>query len=260
MADLPGRGPKYLRIADALRTQIKSGDLKPGDRTPPETAMLKRFGVSLPTLRQAIGVLRAEGLIESRQGIGTFVKEDRRLQRRSRGRYGRARHDEKLLASNFEHDIVSAGQEPAPDHIASQMGLEPGDSVVVRRRHLRDREFNRLEEIGASYLPSEFAAGTHLEEPAVVPKALFLCVEELTGKRFEHARDEWLARPASVDEAEAFDIPTGTPVLNVLHVARAEDGAVLEVSTSVWPADRVVVIDEYDITSEAEIPSAESDL
>jgi DNA-binding GntR family transcriptional regulator len=51
---------------------------------------VERFRVSLPTVRQALSVLRAEGLIESRHGVGTFVKEQRRLQRRSRGRYGSA--------------------------------------------------------------------------------------------------------------------------------------------------------------------------
>ena len=73
-----GRGPKYHRIADALRADIQNGKLQPGDRLPAETALTARFDVSLPTLRQAIGVLRAEGLIESRHGVGTFVKDGRR--------------------------------------------------------------------------------------------------------------------------------------------------------------------------------------
>src|SRR5262245_60882031 len=122
----PGRGPKYLRIADTLRTEIQAGDLAPGQRLPSETALRDRFGVSLPTLRQAIGVLRAEGLIESRHGIGTFVKENRRRQRRSRSRYGRARSDQKLLTSDLEHRIVFAGREKVSDAIAEAMDVEPG--------------------------------------------------------------------------------------------------------------------------------------
>jgi hypothetical protein len=38
-------------------------------------------------------------------------------------------------------------------------------------------------------------------------------------------------------------------VLHVIHVAYADDGTVLEVSESVWPADRVMFVDEYDIPS-----------
>ncbi|GAB1646233.1 hypothetical protein KRMM14A1259_66560 [Krasilnikovia sp. MM14-A1259] len=44
-----------------------------------------------------------------------------------------------------------------------------------------------------------------------------------------------------------MELPTGAPVMQVIHVARAEDGSILEVSESVWPADGIMVIDDYDI-------------
>src|SRR5262245_57044277 len=88
-----GFAPKYIRVADELRREIREGVYAPGDRLPAETALVDRFRLGLPTIRQALGVLRAEGLIESIHGVGTFVKVDRRLQRRSRHRYGRARAD-----------------------------------------------------------------------------------------------------------------------------------------------------------------------
>jgi len=260
LSELPGRGPKYLRIADALRAQIESGELSPGDRLPSEASLLRRFGVSLPTLRQATGQLRAEGLLEARQGIGTFVKADRRRERRSRARYGRARGDEQLLTSALRHAIVSAGRESVHGRIAEAMGVEEGTDAVVRRRHLRDPESNELAEIGASYLPVDFAFGTYLMKEEVVPKALFLCVEDLIGKTYAQARDEWLARPATAWETELFDFAVGTPVVHVLHTARAGDGTVLEVSESVWPADRIIFVDEYEIPSEAEPPNVASSI
>ncbi|MEN3359352.1 MAG: GntR family transcriptional regulator [Mycobacteriales bacterium] len=170
----------------------------------------------LPTIRQAIGVLRAKGLLESRHGIGTFVKEDRRLQRRSRRRYGRAGTDQQLLTAHLRHEIVFAGLAPVPAHIAEAMGEEPGAEVIVRRRHRFDRQTGRPEEIGASYLPTAIAAGTFLEEPAVVPKALFLCVEELSGKTYTHAHDQWSARMPTAEEPTALDPPTGAPVAHVV--------------------------------------------
>jgi GntR family transcriptional regulator len=255
-----GFAPKYLRIADELRREIRAGIHKPGDRMPAETTLVDRFRVSLPTIRQALGVLRAEGLVESRQGIGTFVKEDRRLQRRSRHRYGRARSDRQLLTSQFRHDIVFAGQEPAPDYVAEIMSIEPSTPVVVRRRVLHDKQTDRVEEIGASYIPTEFSAGTFLEKPQVVPKALFLCVEDLSGKRYCYARDRWVSRSATPDEASVLELPPGGQVIHVVHAAEADDGTVLEVSESIWPADRITVIDEYPITPDAEDPTAPSDI
>jgi GntR family transcriptional regulator len=249
--DLGAKAPKYQRIASALRADIRAGVYGPGDRLPAETALMERFKVSLPTLRQAIGLLRAEGLLESRHGIGTFVQENRRLTRRSRHRYGAARGRTGLLNAHLRHEITFAGRGPLPERIAEAMSMSTGDEVVIRRRNLYDRETGRLEEIGASYLPVLIAGGTFLEKPVVVPKALFRCVEEITGRHYTTALDRWVARLATGEEAGAFDLPTGAPVLHVIHTARDEHGDVLEVSESIWPADRVTFLDEYDIPADA---------
>ena len=136
------------------------------------------------------------------------------------------------------------------------MDLEPGTEVVARRRHLFDQDTGRPEEIGASYVPIGIAGGTFLEKPDVVPKALFLCVEELSGKCYAHARDLWVSRLPTAEEADALDLATGAPVLHVIHIAHADDGEVLEVFESIWPADRIVFVDEYDIAQEpTELPA-----
>lgn len=258
---LGGFAPKYQRIAEELRREIREGVYRPGERLPAETALVERFRVSLPTIRQAVGVLRAEGLAESIHGKGTFVKEDRRLERRSRNRYGRARSDQQLLNSHLRHDIVFAGREPASAQIADIMGISEGTEVVTRRRVLYDKNTDAPEEIGASYIPVSIAGGTFLEQPKVVPKALFLCVEDFSGKRYHHARDQWIARSASPEEASILGLPSGGPVVHVIHTARAaEDGTVLEISESIWPADRIAIIDEYLIDQEPQAPANPSQI
>lgn len=245
------RAPKYQRIADELRRRIRNGDYAPGARMPAETDMTDQFKVSLPTVRQALSVLRAEGLIESRHGIGTFVKETRRLHRRSRHRYGRARGDRQLLTSHLSHTIVSASREPTPAHIA-ELQPDPPTEMIVRRRILSDPATGQVEEVGASYIPTEIAAGTYLERPIVVPKALFLCIEDLSGKSYTYARDQWIARMPTADEADTLDLAPGAAVMHVIHTAEAEDGSILEISESVWPAERVMIIDEYPISADAD--------
>ena len=263
--DLGSRAPKYQRIADVLRRQIKAGEYKPGDRLPSETSLMERFReqfgtLSLPTLRQAIAVLRTEGLIESQQGIGTFIKTDRPLQRRSRKRYGRARADQQLLTSHLDHQIIYAGQGTVPEHIAAVTDFEPGDQVVIRRRLLREKGTGRPEELGASYIPASIAAGTYLEKTDVVPKALFLCVEELSGRRYTHASDRWTVRTAGAEESRLLELPPGASLVHVIHTATDKDGAILEVSESVWPADRIVILDDYEITQEPEQVQGLSDI
>ncbi|MBA3339059.1 MAG: UTRA domain-containing protein [Geodermatophilaceae bacterium] len=155
---------------------------------------------------------------------------------------------------------MHAGRGPAPTHVAEAIGEEPGTEIVIRRRQLSDPQTGKSEEIGASYLPVGFAADTFLDNRAVVPKALFLCVEELSGKQYAHAYDQWTATMPTGEEADALDLQTGAPVIDVVHTARAADGTVLEVSESVWPADRIVVIDDYPIEPEAQEPSAPSEV
>jgi DNA-binding FadR family transcriptional regulator len=60
-------------VAEALREQVRSGTYAPGDRLPGNRELALGFGVSMGSVREAISMLTAEGLIESQAGRGTFV-------------------------------------------------------------------------------------------------------------------------------------------------------------------------------------------
>jgi GntR family transcriptional repressor for pyruvate dehydrogenase complex len=60
-------------ITQSLSAEIASGRLRAGDRLPTEQFLSENFGVSRNVVREAIASLRAQGLIETRQGIGAFV-------------------------------------------------------------------------------------------------------------------------------------------------------------------------------------------
>ncbi len=66
----------YEQIIMHIRSAISSGELRPGDRLPPETELARSLGVSRPTVREALKVLEALNLLESSTGPtgGTFVK------------------------------------------------------------------------------------------------------------------------------------------------------------------------------------------
>jgi DNA-binding GntR family transcriptional regulator len=65
---------------------------------------------------------------------------------------------------------------------------------------------------------------------------------------------------AAVEEAEAFGLPLGAYVVHIVHTATDENGDALEVSESIWPADRLAFIDEYDIPAEADPDALKSDI
>lgn len=70
----PDGGPLYLRLADALATAVREGELQPGDQLPPQRTVAALLGVDLTTVTRAYAAARARGLIEGAVGRGTFVR------------------------------------------------------------------------------------------------------------------------------------------------------------------------------------------
>ncbi|WP_018132649.1 FadR/GntR family transcriptional regulator [Effusibacillus pohliae] len=65
----------YKQIASDIQAMIEQGYLQPGDKLPSMKELAKQFGVSRPTIREALSSLQAKGLLELRQGDGTFVSQ-----------------------------------------------------------------------------------------------------------------------------------------------------------------------------------------
>src|ERR1041384_6036616 len=69
-------GTTFQEVVTQLREMIHRGELRPGDRLPPERDLAKLLGVSRPTLRAGIQWLAAHGVLQSRQGAGSFVVDN----------------------------------------------------------------------------------------------------------------------------------------------------------------------------------------
>lgn len=69
----PRKQAAYLQVADDIRAQIRAGELLPGDQLPYKRELAVRYKVSGQVIDAAMIVLRAEGLVEGRQGKGVFV-------------------------------------------------------------------------------------------------------------------------------------------------------------------------------------------
>jgi GntR family transcriptional regulator, transcriptional repressor for pyruvate dehydrogenase complex len=73
--DAENNGTTAEGVVTRLKEMIHNGELSPGDRLPPERDLAKILGVSRPTLRAGIRSLAAVGILQSRQGAGTFVAQ-----------------------------------------------------------------------------------------------------------------------------------------------------------------------------------------
>lgn len=73
--DREGVRAPYLQLADILRGRIASGEIPAGRRLPSQTELEQAFDLSRNTIKKALDVLKAEGLVETAPGRGLFVRE-----------------------------------------------------------------------------------------------------------------------------------------------------------------------------------------
>src|SRR2546421_7165822 len=71
--------PPYAQVVDALRREIEQGVLPPGAKLPTHQELVSQYGVSVGTIKRALGELQGAGLIISRQGQGAYVRTRRSL-------------------------------------------------------------------------------------------------------------------------------------------------------------------------------------
>jgi GntR family transcriptional repressor for pyruvate dehydrogenase complex len=62
------------QIAEQIRTSVLAGEFNPGEKLPPERELAEMFGVSRPSVREALNILASSGLVETYQGGGTVVR------------------------------------------------------------------------------------------------------------------------------------------------------------------------------------------
>ena len=134
----------YQRIAHDLRTQILNGDLPPGSMLPSETELVRRYGSSRGPVRQAINLLRSEGLIDSHQGRGVFVRQRppaRRLRLRA-WRRGPRHPPPGNLAGSSRCVAMPCGATAA--EVAHRLGLQEGARARGFRFIVEGRPARRL--------------------------------------------------------------------------------------------------------------------
>lgn len=66
--------PPYVQVAEAIRRDIADETLKPGAKLPNHMAIAEKYGVSVGTVKRALGELQGGGFVVSRQGQGAFVR------------------------------------------------------------------------------------------------------------------------------------------------------------------------------------------
>jgi GntR family transcriptional regulator len=239
--------PKFVQIANAIRDRILRGELRLGDEVPSERQIADEWSVARPTASRAVQLLRSQGLVESRQGSGTFVREQQQLVRRARDRYAQARESGAIYPQGEWAEIVQARLVKAPAHIAEALNLPAGSKALKRRRVTNDP--NGPVEVSTSWFSEETAdAAPRLLQRERILEGTLAYVEGCTGRRAKVATDRVGARLAGEEEASALGLSQPAAVLVVLHVTFDRNQNPLEVAEAVFPPDRWTLQQDYSLT------------
>jgi GntR family transcriptional regulator len=241
--------PKYQRIADDLKAAIEAGEYTPGDRLPGENVLASQYGVAVMTARQALRVLKNQGLAESRKGAGVFVRAFRPIRRRgiqrlSRNQWGAG----KSIWSADEDRPLSVDQVKVeevlpPAHIANMLGLEEGETACARSRRFVLEGQPVM--IATSYLPFRIVSGSAITQADTGPGGTYARLADL-GHTPTHFREEIRGRLPTSDEAATLGMSLERPVLKLCRTAFDQDGLVVEVNEMTLDSAAYVLDYEFD--------------
>lgn len=237
-------------MATRLRRDIDEGRYGPGDPLPSETQLSQRYAVSRQTVRQAIALLRTEGLVEVEQGRGTFVRNP--PLRIPFGRY--ARHARQPGAGPFEatckaHGIPGYGElvlverRQADGEVAAGLHVPTGTEIVYRRRYMHAGEPDMIVQIQEGHLPLDIVDGTALAGTEKIKDGTYAALDAI-GHAPVRVTEQVSARMPTYTESTIFKLKTGVPVIHVTRSTYDAEDRVVEWLTVTATADRNIFLYE----------------
>ena len=240
--------PEYLRIAAELREAISSGTYAPGDQLPTLPALALQYGVSDTTVRNAIRVLRNDGLVESRTRSGTRVRERPAIHRLAADRY-RPRPEP---ATPFTTDQAADWSEyhlgkrferlAATEELADLFETEPGEQLLARHFVFYDKGVPS--QMSTSYVRWSDVAGSRIVDPINEPWPGGTIAQLATvGVTVVKVLESFTAAMPTEAEAETLAIGEGVPVIRWTRRMLAADGRVVEVAHPMVRRGDTTVVD-----------------
>jgi GntR family transcriptional regulator len=244
------------KITNDLRRQIQEGTLGPGALLPSEPELAREYAVSRQTARTALQTLEREGLVTVRAKRGRIVRipprpairsSDRHQEEKDRavlpeGKRGAIGEAETNLGMSIAdqrftsaYDVINAN-----DSLANALNVELGTPVLRRRFAATDPQTNRLLSTSVSYIPRFYVDNNPalLDEENEPWPGGTLHQLSTVGIEIMRVVDEVTARMPTSSEAQAWDMPSGVPLLICRRISFDTNNRLIEVSDAEYPADR----------------------
>jgi GntR family transcriptional regulator len=219
------------RIAERLRERVLAGELPAGARLPSEPELARRLGVSRSSLRAAIALLEADGVLLRQHGSGTYVTDQQALRNDLSRNFGVS---EMIATAGLRPGTVDAraGREPAPPQVATAFEIEPGAPLSVLRR-VRTANGRRVVE-STDWCQEEVLDPSELS--ALKDGSIYSALAD-QGLAVHHGVAEISPTIAGRETARRLRVPVGSLLLTLFQVDSTVLGEVVVVSLEHHLAD-----------------------
>jgi GntR family transcriptional regulator len=254
-----GTVPVHHKIADALRAQIESGDLAPGDPIPTIKALQSEWDCAAITVRSALNVLRGEGRITGGRGKPAVVREPPQRIRLydGFGDDGKALvlrpRSERMTRGAIEMvsgipiaDVISShvyDTIPADDDLAREFDVPAGTDLQRRVYEMTDRKTGYRLSFSISYIPLELIKSnpdlldeTNEPWPGGHQHQLYT-----VGIELDRIVRSAIATEPTPGDRQKWGMEPGVPLLRIRSRSIDIEDRVVELSDATYPADRTEI-------------------
>ena len=226
------RADRARRVADVLRQQIHAGTYPDG--LPPENELAAEFAASRNTIREALTVLKNEGLIDRGPKVGTHVAQRK---------YDHGLDALMGLKETLKHlgevrnEVRAAMPVTAPPTVARRLQLAAGEPAVFveRLRYLGDLPLS----LDLTYLTPDI--GSQILCHPLETDDLFALIEQVSGQRLGSAALALEAIPADAHSAATLQVPDGAALLMLERLTSLDDGRPVDLEYIRMRGDRITM-------------------
>lgn len=227
--DKPDRAQKRDMLKQSLLGMIQQNG--EGGRLPSERELSERLGVARETLRRSLRELEKEGLLQRKQGAGTFVSGQALVKQFQLISFSEDMRERGLTPSS---EVLSTRVVRAGAKLAHKLRIIPGaNAIELRRLRFANDEPMALETV---FLVQD--ALPDFDASQLATHSLYELIEHRYSLTIKSATQQIHATVLSEDEADLLDVAPFSPALLVERQVTASNGKIFEYGKSLYRADR----------------------